>query len=110
MGPVVKIDLVKVHNFFIKEMQDLNVIHFNKETSYHTIIDFGPVREYIHCLPSEIMGAKFHIINMVCDRTRQDLIERKNKIKRIKIPPVSKYQHECESIGLMLITVIHDAT
>lgn len=61
--------------FLVEEMQDLDVTSFNKETCHHTIFKFGPVRWYLHCVSSEIRGAQFHDINMVCNSIGQDLIE-----------------------------------
>lgn len=48
---------------------------FSKVTCYHTILEFGSVRWYLHYLPSEIRGAKFHNINIVCNSIGQDLIK-----------------------------------
>ena len=71
---VVNTDIVQIHMLFIKQTTDLNSGTFNKQTEYHIIPEFGPQGEYLRRLSSDIKEDKFHEVEMIRDRTGQDLI------------------------------------
>ena len=61
--------------FFIEKTTDLNSETFNEKTEYYIIPKFGPQGGYLRKLSSEIRGSKFHEVEMIRDRTGQNLID-----------------------------------
>jgi hypothetical protein len=53
----------------------LNCGSFYEKTGYHILSEFGLQGEYLRRLSSEIKGGKFHNVDMIRDRTRQNLME-----------------------------------
>jgi len=75
IGSMVKIDIAQICILFIEENTDLNCEIFNEQTGYHILPEFGPQGRYLRRFPNEIRGGKFHDVDMIRDRTEQDLIK-----------------------------------
>ena len=75
IGSVVKTDIAQIRMLFIEDNTDLNCKIFNEQTGYHILPEFGPQGGYLKRLPSEIRGGKFHDVDMIRDRTGQDLMK-----------------------------------
>ena len=75
IGSVVKTDIAQIRMLFIEENMDLNCEIFNKQTGYHIVPEFGPEGGYLRRLSREIRGGKFYDVDMIRDRTGQNLME-----------------------------------
>ena len=75
IGSVVKTDIVQIHMFFTEETTNLNSGTFNEQIGYHIVSEFDPQGKKLRRLSSEIRGGKFHKVEMIHDRTGQDLMD-----------------------------------
>ena len=69
LGSIVRNEIESIRLLYIMENTDLNECTFNESTCYHVIPSFGPPNGYLMRLSSEIREAKFHLINMIRNRT-----------------------------------------
>ena len=75
IGSVVITDIAQIRMLFIEETTDLNSEVFIEQTGYHILPEFGPQGRYLKRLSSEIRGGKFHDVNMIRNKTEQDLMD-----------------------------------
>ena len=74
IGSVVNTNIVQICMLFIEETTNLDSRTFNEQTIYHILRKFGPQGVYLKRLSSKIMKGKFYEVEIIQDRTGQDLM------------------------------------
>ena len=75
IGSVIKTNIVQIHMLFNEEIIHLNNITFNEQTWYHIFLKFDNEGGYLKMLSNEIRRGDYHEIELIWNKTRQDLMD-----------------------------------
>ena len=93
---------MKIYNKLVITPKLQHVLTYILYTNYKIIVVCKDVIEEVLIIKKNNLNTRMK------KKTKKD--KQRNKKKQKKKTHVSKYWHECEPIGLLLIIVFHDAT
>jgi len=67
IGSLIKTEIAQIQMLFVDNSIDLNAATFNESTSFHILLDFGPLGGYMRRLQSEIRRWMYHGVQISRD-------------------------------------------